>query len=385
MPRVPHICFISWHRPIDMRVMHKMAKSMGEAGFRITWVGPESELPEETYGIEWRCYPVRTYSSRPARLLHPRRVKKIAKTVKDVDVYYAPEPDSAAVACRLAKRNGAKVIFDIHEIYHDEMLARWTKGFIRTLCSWYLRRSIRRTCDRCDLVVAVSETVMAPYVETPSQQMIVHNFATESFAAGPMVNVLSDDREEVVIMHGKGVLSRGTKCTLQAVALAKEKLERPLRVLVFTSDGAAGGLLGGQLQEMATELGIPGCMDGVPPVPFEKMPDVLRGCDIGLLMYPRAFGVRALPNRLLEYMSLGIPAVGPSYGLEVKRIVEDAKCGLLVDCEDPQAVANAIVQLCQDPQAAREMGQRGRKAFQERYNWRMEVQPLLDQINQWCL
>ena len=125
-------------------------------------------------------------------------------------------------------------------------------------------------------------------------------------------------------------------------------------------------------------------MDLVAPVLFEKIPDVLRGCDIGLLMYGRDYGVRALPNRLLEYMSLGIPLIGPEYGLEVKRIVEDAKCGLLVDCEDPQSVADAIVQLCQDPKAAREMGRRGCEAFRDRYNWRTEVQPLLDQINEWC-
>ena len=383
MDRPPHVCIVSCqHVPDDFRVTHKVGMSMRQAGYRVTWVGPQRPRSGSDHGMEFRYYPVG--KGRIGRLLHHRKALRVAGAVEDVDVYYAVEPDSARVAVRLGRRNGAKAVFDIHEVYHEVMLKRWARGPMRKLLGWLVHWGIVRICNRCDLVVAVSESVMELYRSTNAPQMIIHNFAPVSFGEGPPATVLAPDRQGITIMHGNATLSRGTREALQAAAEVRSRLSRPVRVVMFELTRDTVDVARQDLVNYAEEIDATDCMDLRPAVPMAEIPGVLRECDIGLLAYNREFGVLALPNRLLEYMSAGLPVIGPEYGVEVRRIVEAESCGLLVDCEDVHATADAVVQLCQDPGAAKNMGLRGREAFRTRYNWQAEVQPLLDQIRQWC-
>jgi glycosyltransferase involved in cell wall biosynthesis len=56
---------------------------------------------------------------------------------------------------------------------------------------------------------------------------------------------------------------------------------------------------------------------------------------------------------------------------------------LLVDFEDPQAIAEAIIRLQSDPALCRDMGRRGKEGFLARHNWEVEVEPLLQTIRAW--
>jgi glycosyltransferase involved in cell wall biosynthesis len=78
---------------------------------------------------------------------------------------------------------------------------------------------------------------------------------------------------------------------------------------------------------------------------------------------------------MFEYMAAGIPVIASDFPLW-RHIVEEADCGLLVDPLDPVAIAAAIDRLVSDPQLARRMGENGRRAVLERYNWGVEEQKL---------
>jgi len=75
-----------------------------------------------------------------------------------------------------------------------------------------------------------------------------------------------------------------------------------------------------------------------------------------------------LPNKLFEYMASGKPVVASNFP-EMRRIIEEGRCGLLVDPTDPGDIARAVLYLLEHPQEAEEMGRRGRKLVEERYNW----------------
>ncbi|MFC1846255.1 glycosyltransferase, partial [Chloroflexota bacterium] len=59
------------------------------------------------------------------------------------------------------------------------------------------------------------------------------------------------------------------------------------------------------------------------------------------------------------------------------QVVREEKCGILCDTTDPREVADAIVFLLKNPQEAKTMGTRGRKAFEQKYNWNIEREKLL--------
>ena len=76
-------------------------------------------------------------------------------------------------------------------------------------------------------------------------------------------------------------------------------------------------------------------------------------------------------TKMFEYMACGLPVVCSDFPLW-ERLVGDADCGVVVDPLDPPAVAAAIEQLWKDPDEARRLGENGRRAVLDRFNWEAE-------------
>src|SRR5439155_1556405 len=66
-----------------------------------------------------------------------------------------------------------------------------------------------------------------------------------------------------------------------------------------------------------------------------------------------------VPSKLTDFMAVGRPVIVSAAG-EAARILTRARAGIAVAPEDPQALADAVRQLAADPDAAAEMGRRGR-------------------------
>ncbi|MDP3265069.1 MAG: glycosyltransferase family 4 protein [Tabrizicola sp.] len=95
-------------------------------------------------------------------------------------------------------------------------------------------------------------------------------------------------------------------------------------------------------------------------------------------LYQRA-GIFCLPTRrepfgivFLEAMEHGLPVVGTDIGAQVD-FIRNGETGFRVPVRDPEALAAALRRLCDDPEAAREMGRRGERLIRERYNWKSVV------------
>ena len=58
-------------------------------------------------------------------------------------------------------------------------------------------------------------------------------------------------------------------------------------------------------------------------------------------------------------------------------IIEGNKCGLTADPLNPREIARALEYLLEHPNEASEMGENGRKAVIEKYNWETESKELV--------
>ena len=79
-------------------------------------------------------------------------------------------------------------------------------------------------------------------------------------------------------------------------------------------------------------------------------------------------------------MHAGLPVIASNFPLWVE-IVEKNKCGLLVDPMEPSDISNAILWVIDNPKEAREMGENGRRAVLEKYNWANEEKKLIKLYN----
>jgi phosphatidylinositol alpha-1,6-mannosyltransferase len=104
-------------------------------------------------------------------------------------------------------------------------------------------------------------------------------------------------------------------------------------------------------------------------VPDEELPALYNAADlyVGVSRYhdllAEGFGIS-----LVEASASGIAVVGGRSG-GVPDAVRDGETGMLVDPEDPAAVAAGIIGLLGDEALRRRMGAAGRRAVESFYNW----------------
>lgn len=85
----------------------------------------------------------------------------------------------------------------------------------------------------------------------------------------------------------------------------------------------------------------------------------------------------AAPNKLFEAMMFSKPVV-TNEGIRPSEIVNEVGCGVVVRYDDAEDLAKALRKLATDKEERVAMGRRGRKAFEERYNWTAMEKRLID-------
>ena len=116
-------------------------------------------------------------------------------------------------------------------------------------------------------------------------------------------------------------------------------------------------------------------------IPYQEMMHYLKISKVGLALHQPherfKYISKGTGRKFFTYMESGVPIVGPKFA-KVGEIVEETGCGVLVDTNDKNAIANAIIDLLGNPNKIQEMGKKGRKAIEERYNWKLEESKLLN-------
>jgi phosphatidylinositol alpha-1,6-mannosyltransferase len=131
--------------------------------------------------------------------------------------------------------------------------------------------------------------------------------------------------------------------------------------------------------KLAQELEITEAVRFVGNVPDPDLPLLLNAAAAYVGVSRRADGTRVegFGVALAEASACGLPVIaGDSGGLA--EAVSDGQTGLVVDPDDPAAVAAALKRLLEDQLLARRLGQGGRKAIESFYNWDRVIRDLRD-------
>lgn len=104
--------------------------------------------------------------------------------------------------------------------------------------------------------------------------------------------------------------------------------------------------------------------------------DVLGRSFAGLVtLHPVPNYLDALPVKMFEYMAAGIPVIASDFPLW-REIIESSQCGVCVNPMKPEEIAQAVDRLVNNPAEARQLGENGRRAVLDRYNWAVEEKKL---------
>jgi glycosyltransferase involved in cell wall biosynthesis len=270
----------------------------------------------------------------------------------------------------LLKRRGKKVIWDAHEHYPNSILDKY-----------YISKSLRRlTSKSFDLferaVVRFFDYVIytTPFVGARYETMKVRSGRIENYPIIKLSEAIERRPQEKIIYLGGMSRIRGLVEVIEAFAGVAQKHPRWELCLVGSCRPAS---FEDELKDLARKLGVEPNVKFIPWVPYEEKERLSSQASMGVITYlPYSNNTSCLPNKLFDYMLVGVPVIASNFPL-YKEVVESSRCGLLVDPSEPQDIARAMAYLIEHPDEARQMGDNGRRAVLEKYNWEKESDKLL--------
>jgi glycosyltransferase involved in cell wall biosynthesis len=361
MHKIAHLT--SAHPRYDTRIFIKQCRTLATHGYDVTLVVADDKGDEVRDGVA-----IVDVGRLPGRL---QRIFKTSLRVGDravaldADLYHLHDPELLPVGLRL-KRLGKAVIFDSHEDVPRQLLGKPYLGPLSArLLSFGFSLVERYACSRFDGIIAATPFIRENFLKINRVTVDVNNF--------PMVGELdsaagwSNKRDEVCYVGGIGEI-RGIRELIQA----GQFLRSPARLNLV-----------GKFSEAAleTEMKATPGWSRVNEHGFldrQGVRKVLERSVAGIVTFhPLPNHLDSHPTKMFEYMSSGIPVIASNFPLW-RDIIEGNRCGLCVDPLDPRAIASAIDYLVTHPDVARKMGENGRRAVLERYNWAVQANKLTD-------
>lgn len=108
-------------------------------------------------------------------------------------------------------------------------------------------------------------------------------------------------------------------------------------------------------------------------VPYNELPQFMALADIGVAPYNSELSGKradiAVPLKVLEYMSMGLPVVVSESG-NSQNLVDSGINGIVYPTDDTQELARAITKLIYNKQSRRKLGYNARKKIMANYSWR---------------
>ena len=108
----------------------------------------------------------------------------------------------------------------------------------------------------------------------------------------------------------------------------------------------------------------------------KQLLDLELKCDVIIALYDSNFQTQheyGMANKILEAMMCGLPVITNI----ADEIISETGCGLLVNYHNVKEIRQAIITLRDNPELRTRLGNNGRRAFLDKYNWKVMEDRLL--------
>lgn len=358
--RVCHLT--SAHPRTDTRIFLKECRTLAGNGYSVSLVVADGLENEYREGV---CvYDVGASHGRIDRIWNAsRRVFDKAVTL-NADIYHLHDPELIPIGLKL-KRMGKTVIFDSHEDVPKQFIE---KPYLNRPLRWLIARVLAAyqaiACSRFDAIVTSTPFIRDKFLSINDLTVDINNF--------PMLGELETatewrDRQQEVCYIGCIDVIRGIREMVSAMTMVKSGVRLQL----------AGTFSEPDVEKDVEKYGGWSRVDALGYLDRTAVREVLSRSIAGLVtLHPAIHYIDALPVKMFEYMSAGIPVIASHFPLW-RAIIEGKDCGICVDPLNPKAIAGAIDYLINHPEWARRMGKNGSDAVHNCYNWSIEKEKLL--------
>lgn len=346
---------------------------------------PEWRVPEAYRGKLWQRETLRGvtlyrgYSFIPAKRTTLRRIlydtsiglcaalRGLPVRRPDLVLAVSPPLQAALAGAFLARAKRAPFLLQIKDLVPDLAIAL---GMLRNPAAIKLARALENyVYRRADAVLAICEGFAANLRSkgvSPAKICVVPDWVdTAVIRPEAARNGFRRDHglgeADFLALH---IGNMGAKQKLDTVLDAAARIqEEPGILFCFVGDGAEKA----RLQQSAQARALAN-VRFLPLQPRENLPAILSSADVLLLHQSANVADMVIPSKLLTYMAAGRPIVAAAArGSEAAQCVERAGCGLVVQPEDPAALAQAICRLRSDRELGSRLGRQGRRFAEQHF------------------
>ena len=346
MKKVCHLSSV--HTTFDTRIFHKECVSLTKE-YEVHLVIP-AEKDEVVNNVSIHHID-NAKTSRFKRMTS--RVWQVYKKAKKVDaeLYHFHDPELIPVGLVL-KLKGKKVIYDVHEDYQGSILSKyWIKKPLRKFISRGFNIFEKTSSRYFDYIIVVHRDLKDKFLNYNKNIEIIYNYPI--FKSD--ISISKVKNTEFVWLGGFTKI-RGSEQVLKAFQKAGLKLN------------LIGKLPENDKNNSLNCLGEYNYVDAM---------NLASKFFVGLVTYlPEPNHINALPNKLFEYMYLGIAVIASDFP-KWEKIVNEAKCGFLINPFDIDTLSKKLIWMKNHPEEVKIMGNNGRKTVLEKYNWNLEEKKLL--------
>ena len=358
------ICHVtSVHSSKDDRIFYRECISLLNAGYTVLEIAPN--VSDQTYnGV--RIYGIKVPKNKWKRSLFVKTDVYNKCIEVDADVYHFHDPELMSVGVKLKKCKNKYVIFDSHEDVPAQILTKeWLPAFLRKpiskLYAFYEKQMLRHY----DALVSVT-----PIIVDRLKKINVNTFQITNY---PFI----DTDNKNIRQWDNSICFAGT--------VSRQRLHhnilKALEALPNVRYRLAGFLSGGYLMELQRSPAWKQ-VEFSGEIPFTEVNAFISKSSVGIVLndyYPNVGYKQGTLGiiKFFEFMQMGLPVICTDFILW-KEIIDEWKCGICVNPHDIDAIRNAIVYLIENKDIAKQMGDNGRRAVMEKYNWNTQEKILLE-------
>lgn len=326
----------------------------------------------------WRRLKHKARKAVRKRLLNPTRLRQMDRRMAreaitfKADLYWANDASTLRGAWASAKATNARCVYDAHEVIWD---APTVDRLHQKLWGLVERRHVKKVNRVYTVADGIIDVMVERYgIEPPTLLLNCPRLSETTQAPSrehsPM-NAYRKPGERIVLFHGSLSAYRGLEQLVQAMGL----LSNDTRLVIL-----GHGAFRETLEQLTQREGLTDRVTFLRSVPPAELPAWLAGADLGVIPYQRHGRNHefSTPNKLFEYMHLGVPTLANDLPV-IKRIINEVGFGVICDCSDPIEIACAIEAMLNDPERMRTMRENALKGAPA-YSWEAQEPRILSAL-----
>jgi glycosyltransferase involved in cell wall biosynthesis len=266
------------------------------------------------------------------------------------------------IAARILKR---PLVLEIHSLFYIER--QLLGGRKSRLLRWFERVQLKRA--ECVWVVSSELEAIIRENGVSSDRIFCVPFGLKLDGFADKKPRLNEEIFQIIFV-GSFYLWHGLEPLLKAFSVAQARM--PSLRLCLVGDGIARSIS----EKEARTLGIEHSVHFTGWLPRESMIELLNKSDIAVAPYLKLEPFYFAPVKILDYMAAGLAIVASKQG-QICEMLEHHKEGLLVSPGDVSELADALLQLAENPSLRQRLGEAARTKIAHTYTWERTVQGVL--------